>query len=304
MSNQPPNANPQQTNALTEWIRRMDRNKNLSERARLLYVAATRARERLHLVGQLPENQVPRSSTLLACLWPIVSKTFENAEISGHTDQTVKEIRPVLRRLVDPAKALKLSEEKPVKVVRPQFEWAGQAAVQVGTVVHRWLNQIAEDGPGQWSARRVASNQNHFRSELGLLGVEPRELSWASARIVQALQKTLDDECGRWILTNHAQARSELEITVATEAGLEHIRLDRTFIDEHGIRWIIDYKTSAHEGGATDEFLDSEVERYGSQLERYALAMSKLEERAIRLGLYFPLLQAFKDWAPLKTAAD
>jgi ATP-dependent exoDNAse (exonuclease V) beta subunit len=300
----PATAKPQQTNALTEWIRRMDRNKNLSERARVLYVAATRARERLHLIGQLAENQVPRPSTLLDYLWPIVSKTFEDAEISGNTDQTVKEIRPVLRRLVDPARALKQFEEKPVKAVRPQFEWAGQAAVQVGTVVHRWLSQIAEDGPGEWNARRVASNQSRFRSELGLLGVEPRELSWASARIVQALQKTLDDECGRWILTNHTEARSELEVTVTGETGLEHIRLDRTFIDEHGVRWIIDYKTSAHEGGATQEFLDSEVERYGSQLERYALAMSQMEKRAIRLGLYFPLLQAFKDWEPLKTGAD
>ena len=126
-------------------------------------------------------------------------------------------------------------------------------------------------------------------------------MSWASARIVQALQKTLDDECGRWILTNHTEARSELEVTVTGETGLEHIRLDRTFIDEHGVRWIIDYKTSAHEGGATEEFLASEVERYDSQLQRYALAMSQLEERAIRLGLYFPLLQAFKDWEPIQT---
>jgi len=296
----PPTANPQQTNELTEWIRRMDRNKNLSERARLLYVAATRARERLHLIGQLPENQAPRPSTLLACLWPSVSKIFEDAEISEDTGQTTQEIRPVLRRLVDPARALERSQEKPIEAVRPQFEWAGQAAVQVGTVVHRWLNQIAEDGPEQWNARRVTSNQNRFRSELDLLGVEPRELSWASARIVQALQRVLDDECGRWILTSHAQARSELEVTLITAAGLEHIRLDRTFIDEHGVRWIIDYKTSAHDGGATEEFLDSEVERYGAQLERYALAMSQLGERTIRLGLYFPLLQAFKDWEPLQ----
>jgi ATP-dependent exoDNAse (exonuclease V) beta subunit len=297
----PPTANPQQTNALTEWIRRIDRNKNLSERARLLYVATTRARERLHLIGQLPENQAPRPSTLLACLWPDVSITFEDAEISEDTGQAEQEIRPVLRRLVEPARALERSQENATQTVRPQFEWAGQAAVQVGTVVHRWLNQIAEDSPEQWNSQRVISNQDRFRTELGLLGVEPRELSWASARIVQALQNVLDDERGRWILKSHSQARSELEVTVITSAGLEHIRLDRTFIDEHGVRWIIDYKTSSHDGGATEEFLASEVERYGSQLQRYALAMSQMEERAIRLGLYFPLLQAFKDWEPVQT---
>ena len=295
----PPAANSQQTNGLTEWIRRMDRVKNLSERARLLYVAATRARERLHLVGQLPENQMPRPFTLLACLWPCVSNIFENAEISGGTGQTPPEIRPVLRRLVEPARAPLRPQEQPVEVVRPQFQWVGQTAVQVGTVVHRWLHRIAEDGPEQWDPGRVITHQNRFGTELGLLGVEPAELPGASARIVKALQRVLDDERGRWVLTGHAEARSELDVTVITAAGLEHIRLDRTFIDEHGVRWIIDYKTSTHDGGATEEFLDSEVERYGSQLERYALAMSQLGERSVRLGLYFPLLQAFKDWEPL-----
>ena len=130
------------------------------------------------------------------------------------------------------------------------------------------------------------------------LGVGTGELPWAATRVVNALQKILDDPRGRWVLTDHPQARSELAVTVSTGAGLEHLRLDRTFVDNQGVRWIIDFKTSAHEGGATEEFLGSEVERYRPQLERYALAMSKLEERPVRVGLYFPLLQAFEDWAP------
>ena len=62
--------------------------------------------------------------------------------------------------------------------------------------------------------------------------------------------------------------------------------------------WIIDFKTSAHEGGSTTEFLDSEVERYRSQLDRYAVAMAAIDDRPIKVGLYFPLLQAFRDWTP------
>lgn len=139
---------------------------------------------------------------------------------------------------------------------------------------------------------------DRFRAELRLLGVEKGELSWATTRVVKALQRVLEDARGRWLLTEHAEARSELAITVVTEAGLEHLRLDRTFVDDHGVRWIIDFKTSAHEGGATEEFLSSEVERYRSQLERYARAASRLDDRPVRVGLYFPLLQAFKDWEP------
>jgi len=67
-------------------------------------------------------------------------------------------------------------------------------------------------------------------------------------------------------------------------------------VDEHGTRWIIDYKTGGHTGGGVDEFLDREQERYRPQLEGYANIISKMEERPIRLGLYFPLLGGWREW--------
>jgi hypothetical protein len=72
--------------------------------------------------------------------------------------------------------------------------------------------------------------------------------------------------------------------------------LDRSFIDT-GTRWIIDYKTSRHEGGDMAAFLDAEVARYRPQLERYAQALANVEARPIRLGLYFPLLRSFREWS-------
>ena len=33
--------------------------------------------------------------------------------------------------------------------------------------------------------------------------------------------------------------------------------IDRTFIDEAGVRWIIDYKTSDHEGSDLENFFES-----------------------------------------------
>ena len=63
---------------------------------------------------------------------------------------------------------------------------------------------------------------------------------------------------------------------------------DRSFIDEHGIRWVIDYKTSQHGGGALAEFLDREVERYRPQLQRYALLARKMGPEPVRVGPVFP----------------
>jgi ATP-dependent exoDNAse (exonuclease V) beta subunit len=73
--------------------------------------------------------------------------------------------------------------------------------------------------------------------------------------------------------------------------------VDRTFIDEDGVRWIVDYKTSTHEGGELEWFLDGEQLRYRPQLERYGRLFRLAEpERPIRLGLYFPLLGAWREW--------
>ena len=42
--------------------------------------------------------------------------------------------------------------------------------------------------------------------------------------------------------------------------------------------------------------MDSEVERYRPQLERYARILREIEARPIALGLYFPLLDGWREW--------
>ena len=47
-----------------------------------------------------------------------------------------------------------------------------------------------------------------------------------------------------------------------------------------------------------EQILDREQERYRVQLERYASLMRSMEQRPIRLGLYFPLLDAWRELNP------
>src|SRR5690606_7421528 len=66
---------------LLKFVRRNERQRDAAERGRLLYVAATRARTRLHVVAQLPaERAQPRQRSLLALLWPVVANDFAVAE--------------------------------------------------------------------------------------------------------------------------------------------------------------------------------------------------------------------------------
>ena len=286
-------------NSLTEWLKKTERTRDISECARLLYVATTRARSRLHLVAQLSENKKPDHRSLLGQIWGSVSEDFERSvPVVDKESVTNRQIVPVLRRLEKPLKAPEISPKILTPTDRPEFSWAGQSAVHVGTVVHQWLHRIAEDGLKNWCLNKASDNALHYRRELRLLGVRGQDLRWATERVVRALIQVLEDPQGRWILQSHPKSDSELKVTMIKDGLLRQLRLDRTFIDEVGTRWIIDYKTSSHEGGGKKAFLESEVIRYRSQLENYARAISQMGDRNIRVGLYFPLLQTLESWEP------
>lgn len=181
---------------------------------------------------------------------------------------------------------------------RAEYEWAGLTAAHVGTVVHRAL-QRAGDG-----ATLAAIPDRTLSRTLSLLGVPGDELIAATARVRELLARVAADDVGRWILSPRESALSELELAVTAGGAVTHLRIDRTFIDDDGVRWIIDYKTSRHAGGDPETFLDNEIVRYRPQLEAYARAMEQLDSRPTRVGLYFPLLAAFRHWAVEPATAD
>jgi ATP-dependent exoDNAse (exonuclease V) beta subunit len=240
---------------------------------------------------------------LVAHLWPAVSATPRHDTSGPAGDTEPAAIVPALRRLAAPRDRRTTGPEAtPEPALRPEFVWASQAAAHVGTVVHRYLQRVAEEGLDLWNARRVAETRPRFARELELLGVERAHVDDAAARVAMALARALADPHGRWLLGPHEQARAELRMTVRAGDVLEHVRIDRTFVAD-GRRWIVDFKTSQHEGGDVDAFLLSEVERYAPQLERYARALAATDERPIELGLYFPLLGRLRSWPANATAS-
>jgi ATP-dependent exoDNAse (exonuclease V) beta subunit len=169
----------------------------------------------------------------------------------------------------------------------------------VGTVVHRWLQQIAVALPA-WSAGRVRALAPLFEQELAAAGVPANERPRAVNRVIDALTGSLADERGRWILGPRdapAQAASEWKLTGIDGGECINVAIDRSFIDD-GVRWVIDYKTGSHEGGSSDAFMDSEVERYRQQLARYARLLRAFGPEPVRCGLYFPLLGGWREFKP------
>jgi ATP-dependent exoDNAse (exonuclease V) beta subunit len=303
------------TDPVYEYLKQLEARKGRHEDGRLLYVAATRAKRRLHLIGDATVRDgvaKPAARSLLEQLWPTVASSYQEAA-AGHRSTTQSEpgesIAPqtVLRRV--PTHWL---PPPPVAAVAPaprwaelggaleevEFSWASETAKHVGTVVHRALQAVAQEGLERWDAARVAGLRDAFARDLQSLGVPEEQLASALDRVERALTGALADPRARWVLGPHAQAACELALTGLLEGRLTDIVIDRTFVDEHGIRWIVDYKTGMHEGADLESFLDNEQARYREQLERYAALLAQAGTQPIRLALYFPLLQGWREWQP------
>jgi len=287
------------------------------EQDRLLYVAVTRARRNLHLFAALdrrdeedPLPAGPAKNTLLGRLWPVAATQIDTTGVTLPIRAKRRpgyrriEMRTVpLRRLPADWCAPAVPEPRGVSIPPDagpddepvEFDWASTWIKHVGSVVHRWLQQIAEEGPAGWDAQRVAAVEPALRRALRRAGIGRDEERKAAQRVMDAINGTLSDPRGRWLLDAHDEAVTEWPITtIDADSGLfrNHI-IDRMFVCADGLRWIVDYKTGTHEGADIDAFLRSEAQRYGPQLARYRDACLKIDTRPVRTALYFPLLQAF-----------
>ncbi|MDH5322891.1 MAG: UvrD-helicase domain-containing protein [Gammaproteobacteria bacterium] len=292
---------------LHRYIEKVETGKYRHELGRLLYVACTRARKSLHLMGhvELPADgkqlRGPRSGSLLELLWPSVASDFANALQSARN--TVIEtspapwLNPVLRRFAEPyavpefhglGKCGEVSAQPTDAAV--EFYWVGAEARLAGTIVHRWL-QLAANGRvslAEAGAEIIKATSSRWLQSMGVIGASSETVI---GRVEAALTGILADEKGRWLLSGKGMA--ELALTGVYEGELISVVLDRVRIDEQDRHWIVDYKTSSHEGGKLESFLEAEVERYRPQLKKYRQLYLDYAHTEARCALYFPLLQQF-----------
>jgi ATP-dependent exoDNAse (exonuclease V) beta subunit len=301
---------------LYRYVRDLDREAEDIEAGRLLYVAATRAESRLHLLACLKVDEdgvlkKPSKRSLLGIAWgalPSIPIPSPLAGYPGEARSTPLEgagergqgERPSppgdrLRRLPlgfrIPAAPDSTVWRSPLEggeeAAQIEFSWVGETARHMGTVVHAWLHRIADDELKGWDAARVARARAAVRGQLSARGVSGAELEAATERVLEALRNSVADQKGRWLLGPHAEAKSEYRVRTRDRSYV----IDRLLRDANGTRWVVDFKTSRHEGADIEGFLDREQERYATQLDAYAAALGGTSR-----GLYFPLQAGWRDW--------
>ena len=287
------------------YIGKIEAEKDRNELGRLLYVACTRSRKSLHLLGNAKLVNAgirPDPRSLLHLLWPVVAelydKEFDPDAHSSAGETTEAWLMPELRRLEPPwqtpdapalpvatAAVTDIDENSPV-----EFYWVGAVARLAGTLVHRWL-QMAADGRLVLDVDTEKVRQQAGERWLREAGVSAESVAAIIERVDKALQRISDDDKGRWLL--EGEGHTELALSGIVNGRVESVVLDRVRIDDGGTHWIVDYKTSTHEGGDLANFLGAEMDRYRPQLMKYAGIYRKYSGADIRCALYFPLLQEF-----------
>jgi ATP-dependent helicase/nuclease subunit A len=298
--------------SLAGFIKRLRRERARLERVRLLYVAATRARTALHLLGALPEPSSaaappqPARGSLLDILWPALGAQFlallpaaAPPALEGARAATPSLWRlPAQWRIPPPPAAARLPRlalGSPAPGDAPEYRWVGATARAIGIIVHAELHRLSA-GAQLPAAAAASIAAPGYAAWLAELGVPADEQPLAGEQVREALARTLADPRGRWLLSSaHPEAHSEQRLTGMHQGRVVNVIIDRMLVDEHGQRWIVDFKTSTHQGGAERAFIDSEAERYRPQLQRYAALAARLGGEPVHLALYFPLLGVFRE---------
>lgn len=293
----------EKNNLIYDYIKRQHDIKINYEMARLLYVAVTRAKRKLHLFFNLEENsqkelKKPASNSLLEKLMPALKDPIKNLEKqnilleNASLNHSISSFKRLTTTWKNPLHLNVFEETSSNHNQKLGFDLPNDTPRQIGTLIHKILQKISELGFAWWQNETLESKKNSIQNQLQHLGMHRNNLTHAVSIIEKAIENTLNDGHGKWILQPHLEAQSEFPITTTNK----QLIIDRTFIDENNIRWIIDYKTSIYSSDDLENFLLAEQKKYESQLMDYHSALKELDSRTIKVGLYFPLIPAWKEW--------
>lgn len=297
---------------VSRYLSAREKRRAAYETDRLLYVAATRARHRLHLVGNVSvdpdtgEVKPPPPNSLLGRLWdwlPAEQKSppadWQDTALAANDAAGVQAGEPLRRIASDAIPALRAQRTghgggtpgfggprttfgQGVEHPAWQLETAHDAAI--GTLAHAWLARIGQDGLDVWSAETLRAYLPVMQKQLTRAGLPAALAPEAAQSVLDTLLATLDHDRGRWLLSQSA-ARREWPLIDAT--GRVSV-IDLALSTEEG--WlIVDYKTARpRPGESTQDFATRMRERHADQLQRYCAQVTALDARPARSVLYFP----------------
>lgn len=306
------NAQVKDVKDMYSYVRFLKKQQIMLESKRLLYVACTRAVKNLYLFTATKvkdDGQVvlPSKNSLASSIWPDndmglaqLTACEELHYLASASPMNNSTPRPTARQRLDSTSLLEQfrgfesdDESRPEPL-------SNHLEKSIGTVVHRCLQAIVDDGFQTWLSCDLLEYHQRWLTQLRQQGIQTADLNDALAWVIKAVENTLADSDAHWIFNASEASASELAITTLASGkafAYKDYIIDRTFKDSDGTRWIVDYKTVLQVGVSIPDFLALERDRYSAQLQDYKRAFIAAGESQVRIGLYYPLQQLFDELA-------
>lgn len=278
---------------------------------RLLYVAATRAKQRLHLVAELSVKDgavaKPASGSLLSRLW----SSWPSVEVPPDVQQSDPAVAPIpahrgsdlLRRELT---ALSAQADKAREGLTRMTElgagytqayaWPATKSHErvLGTLVHAWLDHLGRHSGRDWSVDKLREQRGRIELQCRQIGLPQEQIVDSAQEVLETLLAMMTNERGQDLLLR-LDARREWAL-LDTEGKVSV--LDLAISEKTG--WlVVDYKTGRP---AMDESREAfgvrMLARYAAQLARYCEQVSALDGRPARAALYFPRDDLWFDFDP------
>ncbi len=302
----PIHATVEDKNPMYQFITRQQKKRADNEVNRLLYVAVTRAKKNLYLYYNVNVNEDEishASNSFLGKLMPAFKCNAENIhKISSIIDSSHSQPSVNLN-----LSRLKTSWTNPFHIsLQPHpldrsnkrigFTLPDYSKKHIGTLAHSILQMFAQNGTQPFLQLSDKQQTAFIQRGLQQLNFPIAKLQHGIERVKKIIENILTDPKGKWILQNHHESACEFAISHHQSGKTEMHIIDRTFIDEDGVRWIIDYKTATLDQEDLTSFLEKEEEKYRHKMLQYADALSNIRNEKIKIGLYFPALPVWREW--------
>ena len=243
------------------------------ELMRLLYVAMTRAKEKLYLLGSIKKTGKVNSNSMLAFLSHYYEKKIEDLE--SESEVIIKE-----------SKAPKLSRYKKLTLISKRNISENQSKNNtnnieliyrsaLGSIVHYYLEHNEFDPS-------IRSIEIKFE-EYGL----PKKLIKSYCKEVHdLLQNTSSDEDFDWLFKKRVSTEVEAEYSSFNKTVI----IDRLFIEDD-VLWIIDFKTaSLGKGESISSFIERQKKSHLKQIMEYQEILEDIFKLPSRLAIYCPAI--------------
>jgi len=253
--------------AVREWVDGVALAREKQEMRRILYVAATRAREELHLFARIGYKAgadgtlslTKPNDSLLATAWPALATEVEQQFADWQRSQAPAEEgelyslaasgegnRIAMPPAIKPTTLWRLPADYQVTEQGIETESTGTVVSgagqlydrhqgglisrALGTAVHSLLQELARLRQTlEWDAARaeLAKAKSRIGSQVRALGIERLQATRIAAQAMEIVLNASRDSVGQWILSPHAEAASETRWTGVVAGGLRTVQVDR-----------------------------------------------------------------------------